>query len=639
MTDDIITELEKKDQSELHKALLEHAKCRIKRSRSRMSEYYPQWDSQDSIFRGEVDIDAANKELARKGKPIKMVVPNTYAQCMTFTSFLFLMFNQNRTFFELSPSGDEDAGTKRKDCEQAIERDLRKNQWNLQLFQHLLDIPKFGVGILENSWTREVTNAMVMPEASIDGVQVGPSWQEFLKYEGNLIRNVSPYRFFPDTNFPLTDFQKGEFCAAEEEYTMGALYDLQSLGEVAGVEHIQPLATDMDSERGAQTRSSVLNGTSDFVRKGEFDSQNKAHNVLVTKIQIKIVPGKFTYGSKKDTLGKEEFPILYHLWYANDNRVIRFEQAGNWHGEFGWTVAQFTPDMHRTINLGLADLISSLQEVISWFVNSHITSVRRVMSNRLIVNPRVVDPVSLDGEKDIYLRKGVSIPLDSAVSQLKVQDVTGQHMNDVDMLGKIMEQVTGVNGNAMGQYNSGRRSAQEARVVTAGAAGRMKLHGHLIWESSLGRLGRLMLSNLRQQLSFESFQWVVGKGKDDAPSMDPMSGMPMPGKTAEQKMQERFDAFKGTPEEVICGDDFMVFDSTLASEKGFMAQAIQELFGIIMQTNPMAAQMLTQKVDPSKLLDEMFYLRGSGNVSRFAYDVETAKPPVQMPQPPAAPTV
>ena len=101
--------------------------------------------------------------------------------------------------------------------------------------------------------------------------------------------------------------------------------------------------------------------------------------------------------------------------------------------------------------------------------------------------------------------------MDRAIRPLDVNDVTRAHFADADVLGKIMEIVTGVNANAMGQYNSGRRSASEARVVTAGAAGRMKMHGQLIWETSLGRLGRLMLSNLRQSLSLERFQGVVGE--------------------------------------------------------------------------------------------------------------------------------
>lgn len=265
MTEDLIAELSQEEPSDFHAAILDRAKALVKRSRSDMAKHYSQWDMQDQVYRGERKLDAEDTEHEREGKPTKMVVPNTFAQVMTFASFLFLMFNQNKTFFELSPVGEEDYGTKKQDSETLLEQNLRKNQWNTLLFQHLLDIGRFGPAIMECSWTRKISRAFVTPEPSVVNVQgvsatlrPGSGWQDFVKYEGNLIRAVSPYRFFPDTRHPLTDFQKGEFCASEEDYSMGQLYDLQSTGEVAGVQFIQELPRDLERERGAATRSSIV---------------------------------------------------------------------------------------------------------------------------------------------------------------------------------------------------------------------------------------------------------------------------------------------------------------------------------------------------------------------------------------------
>ena len=597
-----------------------------------MSEFYQDWDIQERVYRGETHTDNEDKKQDLKGKPVKMVVPNTFAQVMTFTSFLFLMYNQNRTFFELDPTGDEDFGRKQSDSEALLDRDLRHNEWNTKLFQHLLDIARFGTGILETSWTEKKARVkvqadptkMILPDGTETSIDGGMEWKEFMKFEGNSVRNISPYRFFPDTRHALVDFQKGEFCAVEEEYSLHQLKDLEANGEVTAIDLIEKTPKNFDSLRGGPTYGSL--GLDEAFR-NSFEQGNPSSVVLVTKMQIWIVPKDFKVGPDDKPLGDEDFPVLYHIWYANDNRVIRCEPCGWWHNEFSWTVAQFTPDMHRTLTMGLADLIYRLQDVISWYVNSHITSVRRVIGNRLLVDPKVVDTKTLDGEGDIYLRKGMSVPLDRALKQLDVRDVTAGHMADADILGKLMETVTGVNGNAMGQYNSGRRSAQEARVVTAGAAGRMKMHGQLIWESSLGRLGRLMHSNLRQSLSFESFSRAIGTG----------TGVPALGITPEMDIQRRFVAFKGTPEEVVCGDDFFVFDSTLASEKGFIAQSLQELLVAIMG-NPQIATMMD--ISPKAMLEEIQFLRGAGSISRFSASKRQAEgleaPPMPMVLPPQA---
>lgn len=602
MTEHVTSELNKQDPSPFHQAMLTHALSLVKMSRSKMSKYYKDWDMQDQVFHGErmVDRDDVEQELA--GKPVKMVVPNTFAQTMTFTSFLFLMFNQNRTFFELQPTGNEDYGKKHEDAEKMLERDLRHNSWNRLLFQHLLDIGRFGPSIFECCWTREMSHAYITPEptmATFNNVQVnvrgGSEWQEFVKYEGNLVRVIEPYRFFPDTRFPLTDFQKGEFCAAEEEYSKASLRKLQAAGEVAGVDFIQPLANNLDNFRGGPTRTSMTMDKADRWLMGPSKSEG---TVLVTKMQVWIVPSKFKIDEKK-TLGPEEFPILYHLWYANDNRVIRCEPAYWWHNQFGWSVGQFLPDMHNTLNLGLADLIYRLQDVITWFINSRITDVRRNIRGRLIVDPTGIDTESIDSDGDIYLRSSAGkTGIDRWIKPLNMQDVTSSHMQDADILSKLVQVVTGVNDNAMGQYNSGRRSAQEARVVTAGAAGRMKLHGHMIWDTAIGPLGRMMLSNSRQSISQDMFGRVIGTGDD---------------------MADRYAAFKGTPEEIVVGDDYFTFDSTLSSEKGFMAQSLQELLVAILQSDPVAAAQMAQGINPVKLVEEIQYLRGGGNLKRFGY--------------------
>lgn len=631
MDDKIIAQLEKKESREdkFHDALLDHAKRLVRMSRAKMSSYYPDWDMQDSVFRGEKCPDLDDRKAMQRGKPGKMIIPNTYAQVMTFTSFQFLMFNQNRRFFELQGTGPEDSGMKKEDSELLLERDLRHNQFNGKLFQFLLDVGRFGPGIIETNWQVDKTKAWITPEpvsmntpsGLATTVQGAAGWQEFTRFEGNEIKNVSPYRFFPDTRHALTNFKRGEFCAVEEEYGMGQLRKMAANKEVAGLDHIQPLKNSYVKDRGGETRWSLL-GDDKAVQR--FDSNNDSSVALITKLQIYLIPSKFTYGEKKK-LGPEEFPVLYDLWYANDNRVIKCEPNRNWHGEFSWNLGQFTPDMHRIVNFGLADLIYPIQDAISWFINSHITSVRRVIGNRLIIDPKIVETKTLDGEGDIYLKKGYGGPLDRAVGQLRVQDVTGGHMGDADTLNKITEMVTGVNGNAMGQYNSGRRSAQEARVVTAGAAGRMKMHGQLLWESALGQMGKQMHSNLRQSLSFESFNRIVGSAFAAPQGTDP-----------EAFMSQRYAAYKGTPEDVICGDDFFMFDSTLASEKGFIAQSLQELLVSVM-TNPVAAQ--TWDISAKALMEEIQRLRGVSNVGQFSLSqrvkagLETPPMPTALPQP------
>jgi len=382
-----------------------------------MATHYSTWDLHDQVFHGIRYPDTEDRQQASKGKPIKMVVPNTFAQVMTFTSFLFLLFNQNRTFFELQPTGDEDAGDKRKDVELLLQRDLNHNQFNGILFQLLLDIGRFGPGVMEECWTRETVQAYVPKDVpammEYNGAQVesrpGSEWREFTKFEGNLIRSVSPYRWFPDTRYPLADFQRGEFCASEEEYSIGQLRQMEKDGEVTGIDFIEEFNDANFSARQGVSRfsfdlvSEVRRTAGTLWKPGQSEGV-----VIVTKSQVKLVPAHFDIGPNKKKLGPEEFPVLYHVWYANDSRVIRCEPAYYWHSNFSWSLGQFTPDMQHTVSSGLADLIYRLQDVISWHINSRITDVRRNLKGRFVVDPGGIDTATLDGDGDIYMRSNMS---------------------------------------------------------------------------------------------------------------------------------------------------------------------------------------------------------------------------------------
>lgn len=602
MTIDVSKDLENEQQSDFHAKMLRECLANIKRSRSKMAQFYPQWDLQDMVFRGEREPDLDDKKQNLEGKPVKMTVPTTRAQIESYVAFLFGLFTQNVTPYELKPIGVSDYGTKWEDCETILDRDCGRSSWNKLLYQFLLDTGRFGIAPLEVVWTKQVVKIWVSPSQptvkTLDGIPLAGNepagYKEFTKFEGNLIRNISPYRFFPDPEFPICDFQKGKFCGSEEDFTMADLRKLEANGEVSGIDFIEPPARNLESFRGAASRLSFGAFPTDW------DNKNDCSPVCVTKLRKWIIPKNYELEGKK-VLGDETFPVLYNVWYANDNRVIKCSVAEEWHQEFNYAVGQYSYDMHRLLAMGLADLIYPLQDTISWFLNSHITSVRRVIANRNIINPTLVETKSYDAEGDIIMRKGFGrTDPNLAVRQLAAQDVTQGHMNDVDTLTKLAQTVTGVNDNLQGQMNTGRRSAQENRVQTAGAASRLKTQARLLWEGGLGRIGKLMLSNSRQSLSIESFARALG-------GLDP------------QKVQDRFLAFQGTPEEIVCGDDYLIFDSTLSSEKGYSAQQLQEMFSIVAQANPFAMQQFASQIDLVKVFDEMQYLRDGTPVERFKY--------------------
>ena len=106
-----------------------------------------------------------------------------------------------------------------------LERDLRKNIWQVLLYQCLIDVPRFGMCVTDVKWQEDyayVPTQRMVPPASFLGIpfrkgKLEWDYEKVLRYKGNEVRVISPYNFFPDPSVPIRDFQLGEFCAVDEE--------------------------------------------------------------------------------------------------------------------------------------------------------------------------------------------------------------------------------------------------------------------------------------------------------------------------------------------------------------------------------------------------------------------------------------
>jgi hypothetical protein len=512
---------------------------------------------------------------------------------------------------------NQDSHKPAKVGEAFLARDLNHNKWESKLYQFLLDVSRFGVGVIKTHWTKEqklTKKSVTRPKYSFMGFSLGGQVSEDkmsmeTTFLGNCIQNISPYRFYPDTRLPIDRFQEGEFCASEDEYSWIKLKQMEANGELAGLEFVKDVQfTDkMMKERG-ESRFANTNVQKDTTVAGNGQSKG---TYILTEVQRKIIPSEYMIDGKP--LGPETYPVPYVIQYVNDTRIVKCEPMNYAHGDFTYDVAQFNPDMHRMLNPGLSDSIDALQSVITWFINSRITSVRKVISNYLIVDPEGVEMQDLKDRNPIIRLKPNAAQrggIDRWIKQLDVNDVTTGHIKDAEYLKSIVQEITGINENIMGQFHGGRRSAMEARNVSSNAAARLKMIAVIIFYSALEPMARKMLCNLRDGLDDETMVKVVG--------MDVAA-----------EGAEFITANKGS----LVGEyDFEVFDGTLPSEKVAIAQVLENyLLGLL--KSPDAAIALG--IDPKAMMLESMELRGIRNPRRFF--LQAAPAPAAAPGQPGMP--
>jgi hypothetical protein len=626
--------LKKEDKSEFEVAVLKELDSYLRSSSEKMSEYWESWRRADESYRGFLEADKQDAKDAADKKPTKVLVPITYAQIQTATSFVHSTFSQKERLFELTGSGSEDVANS-----EAMETDLNyqvdKSKLMVKLYAFILDNFKYGISVGKVTWEKETCQMRVAkkqpaPVSPIDqlkklfgGAGGAPkmitveSVEEVLKYEGNCVTNVSPYNFLPDPNLPVARFQEGQFCAFEEMVSRDKILAGEGK-QYYGTKHIKEIKKDVTQTQERRRYSTLIDDATTPVTaaKGKVNRES----MIFTEIQFSLTPSDWNEKFKEAGIdfGDEEYPMKFVAVIANDNKLIKFEPLGYLHNKFTYVVSEFLPDHNNFISHGLAECIHELQALMTWFYNSHVTNVKRNIKNQFVANTESVNVEDLTENRSVIrIKTKPGVDVNNAVKQLAVTDVTSGHVSDANSIFTLIQTVTGVSDNALGQYAPGRRSAFESRQVTAGAAMRLKMHAVLMWNTGIEPLGQMMLSNTRQMRSKDVYDRIVG-----------------PKRAQENPFETTILADSN---QISGGYDFMPYDGTLPSEKNSQAQILNELFTTLI-SNPAAGQALG--IDARKLLARIGELLGIKDLENIGMAPVPGAPVPPMPgMPPAAPEI
>ena len=619
------------------KALLDFTqmlKDLLSMSRSEMSKNYDQWDKYDQIYRGERVADAQDKKAAVRGEPAKMILPMSFGQVQTFVAFGYQLYNQRDYFYETIPSGQEDEGSA-KIASALLEQNLTHNKYRaVKLVQKLTDIARWGLGITKGSWVKETVPVVqsVVDQSKMQAVRpdmpapVAPPMVNQVtyttKYLGNKIVNISPYRWFPDARLPISRWADGEFCADEIEESKTALTRNPL---VAGMEHVNDLGPESFKDR----RMTFLKKQSDPTATG---ASLPAAYCLLTEVQIRLNPSK-TAIDEGVFLSDCDCEQIYVVWIVNDDRIVRISEAGYNHEEFSYDCAQLFDDQNRFVNFSLCETLSALQDTATWFLNSHITNVRKNIFNQMIVDESAIHVDDIIARRPVIRMKAGrgGSGVDNWVKQLQTMDVTAGHVDNIGVLNGMAKEATGINETLLGQFSPGRRSAKEAGNVANYAASRLIMIFGSIWESSEAPQARKMLSNLRQGLDEPTLVRMYGQlntqmQAQDAAAFAPGLVPPQPG-VPPQTLQ------KVTKENLVGNYDLSVFNGTLPSQRQATAQVLIQLLESL--KDPQA--ILVLGLDPQSITYEVLELLNVRNVQRFRLTPERLQQLMFMAQPPTNP--
>jgi hypothetical protein len=493
--------LDLKPGSKLHETIKRRVLDRAQESWSVMQNRHGEWDAVDATLTAFMPIDEKERIVKAKDsrRPVSIVVPLSYAVKETLLSHLLAIFTQD-ILWQFDPRGPEDVlGVAL--MESLIDAQSKHFRHTLALHTFFQDGISKGIGVVAPVWETKygLRNQMVMDPFTGMPIQ---NKEEFIRAEGNRLRNINPRLYLPDPNVPAHEVQDAEFVSwVWRDNLIGLLEEEHhSPGTMFNVKYLKSLT---------DCRSKIFNDAN----RDNQPSQQNTKPVDRIYMYDKVIPNELG-------LGPSDVPEIWLFQLAGDEVVIGAQPLGLDHNMFPVAVCAPDFDGYGPTPIGRLEVTLGLQGVADFLYNSHIANVRKSLNDMLVVDPSVININDLTrpgAGKIIRVRRPMfgQGALDRGIKAIPVASVTGGHVNEVGVVDGIMSKVSGASESLQGVFAGGeRKSAQESRDTFMSGVGRIEKMARVISEQAMGDLGYMMAMHTQQFLSQESYVGLIGRSGD-----------------------------------------------------------------------------------------------------------------------------
>lgn len=586
--------------TQLHTFIVDAVRRRRDFSRDKLRERHEKWRKAEEAFLSympEKESDQLRRNAReKKGEPqfTTIYMPYDYAVLMSAHTYWTSVFLGRNPIFQYQ--GTTGAG---QSAEMAVETVMnyqvnvgRMLPW---LYVWLLDVGKYGLGIVGNYWNNErvIINKEVEIEEEWLGVPLGTKRKEMRRvalpgYQGNKIYSVRPYDWFPDPRRTIMEFQEGEFCGRYTSLGWNQIAKAGATGKYFNVDILR----NMRFARGGIGERDY--GSPQVIRpfypgEQQYLEQMDMDNIQIMEMYVELIPRDWG-------LDGTSFPEKWVFVVANDEVLIHAQPMGMIHNKYPFGVLELEPDGYAMFKRGIMDLAAPMQNVLNWLVNTHFYNTRKALNDMFIVDPSKVvmkDVQNPSPGKIIRLKEEMyGQDVRTAIWQIPVQNITQGHLQDTQIMFRMLQMVTGVNESIMGMINSGgRKSATEVRTSSTFGVNRLKTTSEFFSCTGFSDLSIMMLQSTQQFMEQAKTLRIAG----DAWSQ--------PG--AEQKLVV-------SPEDIQGFYDFVPVDGTLPVDRF----ALVSMWGNLMQQMSAAPQVLAQ-YDLGKIFAYIAQLGGLKNIQNF----------------------
>lgn len=593
--------------SEEHRLLLEAVRQRRKMSHDGMSSRYPAWAEMEERFRAYIKPTEADERRTEKKKSgtsqyVTLVVPFDYAILLTLHTYISSVFLARNPIFQYDARHGE-TSAQVNSVEAVINYQQTVGEWLVPLYIWLMDGPKYGLGIIGSHWSEE---SVVTTEASREpikyfGIDTGRMRDvrrtiRIPGYSGNRLFNVRPQDWYPDPRVSIARFQEGEFCGRRANVGWNTIIKREQQGLYYNVDELKKNMLSKDtSMRNTGSSQLVLPDEMETFYVSPSQSEGKSkdikNNIDLFELEIELIP-------KTWKLGTSESPEKWVITVANEAVIVSVEPLGLYHDKFTFDVIEHEIEGYALSKRSMLEVLSPLNDTLSWLFNSHMHNVRKVMNDMLVVDPSGVtmkDLTDPDAGRLIRLKpEAYGKDARAFVHQLQVVDVTQNHLRDSQLVMDMMQRIVGVVENVMGQQSrGGRQTATESRISSNFSVNRMKTNAEYYSAMGFGPLSMKILQTTQQKYKGDKVYRIAGD------------------------LMNTKQPVRVTPEDIAGAYDFVPVDGTLPVDRFAQAMVWKEIFQIVA-----SGRVPTPGIDIMGILKHIAFLSGAKDFSQFQVQVQ-----------------
>lgn len=587
--------------SKLHEKIISNFKTRLRMAKDeKRKKRVEAWERAENTFTAYMpETELMSQRQAKKdgGTPeyTTIRVPYSYAMLLTSHTYYTSIFLSRDPIFQMQGRHGE-SQTAESTVEALLAYQIQAGGNLAPLFIWLMDVGKYGQGILGHYWENErftLQEYQSVPRTFLGTPIPGTSEKKLISreiegYQGNRLYNVRPQDFMHDPAVPLTRFQEGEFCIVYDRVTWVKIATKAADGQYYNIETLKTGPGSMNRDLEGSGQDANLPGQDIAIYSND---RNTPSSKDIYEFHWTLIPSELG-------LGSSERPEKWVFTIGDENIVLSAQPLGELHNKYPFDALVFEVEGYNVYNRSMLEVLEPLNQTMEWLFNSHFYNVRAALNNMFAVDGSRVNVRDFEepGPGKLLRLKpaGYGQDVRTMMAQFQVQDVTRGNLADSEIVAELAQRLTGVSDNIMGSVNSGgRKTATEVRSSTTFGINRLKTNCEWFSATGFAPLAAKLLASTQQHLSSERKYRVVG---DQA-------------QWGEQYLQ-------ASPESIAGFYDFVPVDGTMPVDRFAQANLWQQMLG-----NMARVPGALQQYDLMKIFAFVGQLGGIKNMGRFRIQV------------------